>query len=324
MRIAFVHDWEPDFEQEMTWKDGLAAAIQILSQRHDLRFYTMGKETTVWKHPFFDIQVCCESDVLKAAVVDFKPDVILHWADCTRPNAKPLAELGIPMALCFAGGDPTGPTMQYFDHFFVESQVYREQFEVAGVSVSTAFGTNTEVFKPVLEMSKYFDTIFPATYCEWKRHYLYREATKGLRNVCCGFMYGTHERDCWEDTMKAGVLTLPHVSADALNLLYAASKVCVVTSKSSGGSQRTVLEAMAAGVPVVVTSDCKGVEYVLDSFTKGDAGWVVEPTPEAIRLGIDLCLDSPKTGGPEYIQRWWTENHYADALERGMLALINR
>ncbi len=331
MRIAFVWDWPPDYHQAMTWKDGLAAAIQILSQRHEVSFFTMGNKTEVWKHPFFDIQVCCESDVLKTMVAGFMPDVILHWADCTRPNARPLAELGYPMALCFAGGDPMGPTMQYFDHFFVESEVYREQFEVAGVSVSTAFGTNTDVFKPIPWMRKHFATIFPATYCEWKRHYLFTEATKGWRNLTCGFMYGEHERDCWEETMKAGVMTLPHVSAEVLAMLYASSEVCLVTSKASGGSQRTVLEAMACGVPVVVTSDGKGAEYVEDAQKLGFfVGKTCEPEATALREAVESTVKSTLDSGcqlsqgVEYIASKWTHNHYADALERGMLGLINQ
>lgn len=328
MRIAFVHDWEPDFQQEMTWHDGLAAALRILSQRHELRFYTMGAEGDDWHHDYFDIHVT-QTPFLVEDIRQFKPDVILHWADCTRPNAGPLATLGIPMALCFAGGDPMGPTNQYFDHFFVESAVYKERFEAAGCSVSTAFGTNTELFQPVPGMVKQFDTIFPATYCEWKRHYLYREATKGLRNVTAGFMYPDHERDIWEECITDGILTLPHVSAETLRFLYAASRVCVIPSKASGGSQRTVLEAMAMNVPLVLTEDGKGVEYMREAKEMGFAvGELSSSDPHEIRERIDDLLRPAANGasyrshGRAYVMSKWTETHYADALEAGLQSLL--
>lgn len=326
MRIAFVHDWEPDLHQEMTWKDGLAAAVRILSQRHQLSFFTLGAQDMVLPHPYFPIGVCRNSEKLKNEVMLFDPDIILMWGDCTRPNAENMATLGKPMALCFAGGDPMGPTNRFFDHFFVESAVYAERFEVAGCSVSTAFGTNTELFAPLAGMRKQFDTIFPATFCEWKRHYLYREATQGLQNVCAGFMYPDHERDCWEDTMKAGILTLPHVSAETLRFLYASSKVCVIPSKASGGSQRTVLEAMSMNIPVVVTEDGKGAEYVRDSVNKGMcAGLLSPPDVDALRLAVTEALyDEDTKHGREYVLSRWSEVHYADALESGMLALLNK
>lgn len=329
MRIAFVWDWPSEFSQTMTWHDGLAAAVKILSERHELQFFTMGKRDETLIHDYFPINVRT-ADTLLYDVGKFKPDVILMWGDCTRPNAKPLADLGIPMALCFAGGDTNGPTQVYFDHFFVESAEYLERFEASGCSVSTAFGTNTELFKPIDGMQKHFDTIFPATFCEWKRHRLYREAVQGLRNVCAGFMYPDHERDCWEDTMKAGVLTLPHVSAETLRFLYAASKVCVVTSKGTGGSQRTVLEAMSMNIPVVVTEDCKGYEYVHDAANFSHVGWDVPPEPQRIRGTVDDIIKFQETAvfykchGRDYILSKWTETHYADALENGMLALLKK
>lgn len=318
MRIAFVWDWENDLFQMATWRDGLAAAIRILSKRHDLKFFTCGKAPFVFPHDYFDIHVVPEGDAMVAAVADHKPDVILMWGDATRPNAAPLKTLGLPMALCFAGGNPFGPTWHLFDHIFVESQSYLFRYQERGIKVSTAFGTNTELFTPVPDQQKQFDVIFPATYANWKRHHLLAAACKGMRVVTSGFMYQDHEQWCWQAGQKAGFLTLPHVSAETMRYLYAASKVCVIPSETVGGSQRTVLEAMAMNVPLVVMSDSdKTSEYVNDC----GIGESVLPVPEEIRAATYRALDQrPNTR--EYVMRKWSETCYADALEEGLVSIM--
>jgi len=49
-------------------------------------------------------------------------------------------------------------------------------------------------------------------------------------------------------------MILPHLSHKAVAYLMNASKTCVITSDSTGGSQRTVLEAMACELPVLVVN----------------------------------------------------------------------
>ncbi len=254
------------------------------------------------------------------AVKAFNPDVILHWADATRPHAEPLKELGKPMALAFAGGNPFGPTWHLFDHIFVESQSYKMQYENRGfgAQVSTAFGTNTRLFDPAHPMAKgqakIFDACFPATYCDWKRHKLFADAVRGMSVVTAGYMYPDHETYCWEAAQGAGALALPHVSAETLRAIYAASKSCVITSHWTGGSQRTVLEAMAMNLPMVVMSDSdKTSEYVIDC----GEGLVVPPDPAAIREAIQDAMRKD-VHTREYVVGKWSENHYADALEAGL------
>jgi len=57
-----------------------------------------------------------------------------------------------------------------------------------GCSVSIAFGTNTDLFTPVPEQKKIFDTCNFSTYAGWKRHHLYAEATKDLLSVTAGYI----------------------------------------------------------------------------------------------------------------------------------------
>lgn len=303
MNISLIWDWEPSYELARTWNDGLAAALRELQARgHQVTIFTCGKYKVVNDIVFTEDMV--------SAVKANSPDVILHWADMTRPNAKPLSELGIPMALCFAAGNVTGYNDGLFQHVFVESEVYKNRFEEIGVSVSTAFGTNTELFQPV-QQAKVFDTIYPGTFAEWKRHELYARATKGLKSLAVG---GQHEQPCWDVCIENDITVLPHVSAEALRYLYAASKVCVVTSSSADGSQRTVLEAMAMDMPVIITDSDKF------DFATGKV-FEAEPNPRELREMINLALDS-EVNTRDYIVREWSEFTYADSLEKGLKGIL--
>lgn len=307
MRIAFVWDWQPNFEQSITWKDGLAAALKELENRgHTVERYT--DTLTPIPHEY--------GTIYRLKDFDSNVDVILHWGDMTRPHAIEHAKLGIPMAICFAGGEALGENVELFDHIFVESEIYRKTFEEAGYSTSIAFGTNTELFKPIPRQKKVVDVIFPATYAKWKRHELLAAATKDYSVVTAGYMYpGTWESDCYEVMQDSGALTLPHVSADVLHHLYAASKVCVVPSMSSGGSQRTVLEAMAMNVPLVVTDSDK-FDYC--------KGWAskCQPNVEDLREAIGVALKGGNPNSRDYVLGLWSEYTYADALEKGLQALL--
>lgn len=316
LRASFVWDWTPNYFQCLTWEDGLAAALKVLMDRgHEIQVLAAGSENNTIKHPYFDIEV--SRDIPKS-VWEFKPDVILHWGDTTRPNAAPTSKLGVPMALCFAGGEMNGGTAGYFQHIFVESEVYKPGFMRKGIPVSTAFGTNTELFKPLPEQPKYFDTIFPATFALWKRHELYAKATNGLRSLACGYMYTDHEQECWQVCLDNGVMIAPHLSAQSLRYLYAASKVCVVPSRSDGGSQRTVLEAMAMNIPLVV---CDSDKF---DYAEGQA-YYSRPDVQDLREKVGYILDQEYIGSEtntrDYVLKNWSEHSYADAIEKGLKSI---
>lgn len=312
MRISFVWDWISEDSQTHTWRDGLAAAVKELMNRgHEVQFLTCGKTDYVLHHPYFDIQVSTD---IKRDVAGWQPDVVLMWGDTTRPNAEPVSELGIPMALCFAGGEVGGGTQGYFQHVFVESEVYKSGFIRRHIPVSIAFGTNTELFKPTPQ-PKLIDTLMVGTFALWKRHELYAKSVEGLRSLAVGYMYDDHEQECWQVCLDHGTTILPHVSAETLRYLYAASKVCVIPSLSSGGSQRTVLEAMSMNLPLVVCDSDK-FDYV-----EGQEVLRVDPTIPAIREAVEASLDK-EVNTRDFILENWSEFTYADALEKGLYEIV--
>lgn len=319
LRISFLWDWDIVPEQAITWKDGLAKAIQILGTRHEVAFFAVGTYTD-FPHEYFTIRSRPAGDVLVKEIEEFKPDVILHWGDMTRSHAKPLAKLGIPMALCFAGGNTQAENWLRFSHIFVENEEYRLKFEAqADIPCTIAFGANTDLFKPVPDAVRSLDAFFPAVFADWKRHDLFYKAVKGKNALCAGFMYPVSERYCWEEPMRSGVIVVPNISAEASHRLMTQSKCVLVTSKNVGGSQRTVLEALSCNTPVIVMSDnFKCCEYLKDV---GCEDWIVDPEPEKIRELLETI--TPRDTRSKIIGKWDCET-YANNLEKGIMGLLNQ
>lgn len=314
MKILFVWDWPPVITQVATWEDGLAAAVKELSTRHEVLVCMPDTHSYLIRHPYFDIVV---SDDLVEIATTFGPDVILHWADMTRANAKPLSKLGIPMAICFAGGDIDGPNTPLFQHIFVESGVYLDKAQNTGWSTSMAFGTNTDLFTPIPEQAKVFDALMVGTFALWKRHDLFAKATKGLIACAVGYMYkDSYEAGCYEVCEAAGNLVLPHLSHQAVARLMAASRCVIVPSNSMGGSQRTVLEAMAMNIPLIVTDSDK-YDFAAEKFFRA------EPTAEGIKGYLAAILDGEyEANTRDFVLQNWSHICYADALEEGLQAII--
>lgn len=303
LKINFVWDWQPNYWQSYTWTDGLAAALVELQKRgHEIRAYADTDQPV--PNPMIPIRPLSELDT------DWC-DVFLHWADMTRPNLMKHFETGKPVAICFAGGEVLTRQTKYFSHIFVESQVYYDRYESAGFPVSIAFGTNTDLYKPV-QQAKVFDALFPATFAAWKRHELFAGATKGLAACAVGFMYDDHEQECWQVCVDAGNLVLPHVSAEVLHRLYASSKTVVIPSLSSGGSQRTVLEALAMNIHCIVTDSDK-FDY--------EGTIRVEPTAIELRRAIEEYKDT-EANTREYILDTWSHIQYANNIEKGLRSIV--
>lgn len=296
-KIAFVWDWEPEYEQAVTWKDGLAKALTTM----DATVFTDCEQTI--RHPYFDIHPVGQLEASQF-------DAILVWGDFTRPHIESLVKTGLPVAICFAGGETNHPNRDLFDHIFVENESYLKYFE--GYSVSVAFGTNDEIFRPQ-NLSKNFDLYFPATYALWKRHSLIAPLAEAFRVITTGYMYpDSHEKECYEVMERHGATVLPHVSAEAVSRLMNHSRFVVIPSQDNGGSQRTVLEAMACNVPVITMKDSeKTTEYI------GGSGAVVEPE----RDEIVRAMVATYTPGRDIVNQKYSHKHYAQKLIEGVSKL---
>ena len=296
MRIAFVWQGLSQGKIYGHWGDGLRGAMDIIEKTHEVKYF----------EPWEEIK-----DV----------DIILYWeAPITRrgkdsENYKKIQANPIPKILLFAGGPVHREDCDGFDLFLVESQVNEFDFAAIGKPWMRAFGVDTRTMKPE-KQPKIFDAVFPATCAGWKRHGIFARAL-GSKGVVCG-RFQESDPIGFMNARDAGVLVLPELPYEAVNVLYNASWCCVNTSSEWGGGQRTTLEAMAAGIPVIVMSDSdKNCEYVRES----GAGLIVDPDENKIKEAIEEIkkwTPQERGRGVEYVRGKWTHEHYAQNILKGI------
>lgn len=314
MKLLICNDWYSDKQAHYLNKDGFLRALGLLRDKYNWETIFIKKSSPgFFEHPYVLFKY---AEDVKKEVFEQKPDVILVFGDLSRPILGELCGGGVPIALAFTGGYHDD-YMDVPNTIFVESQVYYDRFKNEGINVVKAFGTNLEIFKP-FKQPKIFDACFPATFAAWKRHDLFAEAM-GDRGLACGW-FQPHEPECWQACQKYGTALLHHQNAESVNLIYNMSHTCVVTSDTFGGSQRTVLEAMACNVPVIAMSDSdKTTEYIKEC----GVGSVVEPTPEAIRKAVD-AWKGKKIDTRSFIEKNYSEGKYAQIMHEELLKLCQK
>lgn len=282
------------------WKDGLWAAMKILEETYDIEY----KEPTAeiredaivlyWEAP------CCING----------PDKDSYNRVHNLPNRK---------VLLFAGGPLQQDWVYGFDHVCVESQINADECEAQGIPHSTAFGVNTDIWKPVPSVfSRHWDGIHHGTCASWKRQWLVGEAV-GDRGILVG-RYQESDPYPFDRARELGVTVMDETDPESLVHYMTASRTCLQTSDYWGGGQRCTLEAMAAGVPVICMSDSpKNREYVEES----GFGLVVDPEPTQIRNAVEKLKAEPLDPmiGVDYVNSKWSHRHYAENLIKAIESL---
>lgn len=313
MKLAVTNDWY-DKKSAVFWnKDGILKALDVLRSRgHEIVFFKKHEKTFIWDHDYVTLSFSPDP---AQQVRSFKPDVILFFCDFSRPILGELADYPCKKAICYSGGRFTD-YMQVPDIVFVESKSYVDWMKPMGLNVVQAFGTNTEVFKP-FKQTKVFDAVMTATFARWKRQWLFAEAM-GPRGLVCGW-WQDREADTWQICQEKGTPLLHHQMPESINLLMNMSHTVLLTADDTGGSQRSVLEAMAAGIPPVVMSDSTmTTEYVREA----GFGKIVDPNPEAIREAVEALKGTSGQAGIDYIKSKYTQGHYANQIEHGLNSLF--
>jgi len=302
LRLAFVWDFSVTPLDVYGWGDGLSRALQLLASEYG-----------------YDIKVIPSSDIVEIyeSLGAFSPEVILGWGSLDRPSFSGFGELGIPTALCFAGGATKHDSAENFDVIFVENQVYLDSFIEQGYNARRAFGANDDLFQP-MKLAKKWDGVYPASFAKWKRHKLFAQAL-GKKGLAFGKVIQEERDDTIGYCINAGVTVLPQLTYDVVPYLIAQSHSVVITASSIGGSQRTTLEAMAMNVPPIVMSDSdKNVEYVKES----GFGFIVDPDPKAIKEAVAKAKKmKPSEAGREYIMEKYSAKGYADSLHKGIQSI---
>ena len=288
MKISFV--WQGVTERFDHWNDGLREAMRLIEKEHEV----------VYNEPWDDIQA----------------DVAFYWeAPCTINGANAhhynrVRSLPIRKHLLFAGGPVQWEWVKGFDHVYVESRINKEEFDRLGVANSTAFGVNTEIFKP-LKVEKIYKTVTHGTCASWKRQWLVCQAF-GKRALVFGQLQETDPRP-FDECRKCDAVVLAEQSYEETNKLLNSAEFAVNCADFWGGGQRATLEALACNLDVVVMDDSpKNREYIEES----GCGVISSPEPEAIKRAI-YSLDEKQRNhrkGREYVLSKWTPAHYKNAL----------
>lgn len=287
MKIAFV--WFGITGRYGDWHDGLHYAMKEIEKHH----------TVTYHEPTDDIPEDAFVFFWEAPCTINGKDGAMYRRVQSLPNKK---------ALLFAGGPIKKEWVEGFDHVFVESKINLDEFTALGVPCSTAFGVNTDMFKP-MNLSKSWDGIHHGASASWKRQWLGAEAFKDKMLVVG--RYQDEDPFPFRESERLGAMVLPqHSYADVAKLINR-SKVLVQTADYWGGGQRATLEAMACDIPVICMTDSpKNREYVEES----GFGEVVEPQAEQIRHAFDRIQANPPKGGRDYVLSKWTHKHYAENL----------
>lgn len=288
MKIRFVWQGVSDSKVKEHWKDGLFAAMQIVERYHEV----------VYREPWEELD---------------DADLIMYWeAPCTavggnQKHYNRVRELTKPKILLFAGGPIKPEWVSGFDLLCVESRINEEDCDLWGIPHMRAFGVNTSIFKPI-ETEKKHKAFFQGTFAGWKRQGLLAEAL-GKDVTLAGKKQDT-DMDPYNKSVEYGANILGELEYDQVALEINKSHCVVNPSEYWGGGQRTTLEAMACGIPVVVMSDSpKNREFVEESV-----GVVCDPDPLSIREAVEKAKDIDGMVGYNYVQSKWTEKHYADNL----------
>ena len=291
-KLGFI--WQGVDGRYGKWTDGLNAAMKILEKKYDVSYI----------EPFDDLEPY---------------DVLLYWeAPCTingphGENYKRVMNYSKPKALLFAGGQVNRGQWEGFNEIAVESKINVKEFKEQGKDVFTAFGVNTTLFKPTEAKSKY-KVVHHGTCASWKRQDLLAQAF-GKDALLIG-RFQEKDPSMFNNARDLGATVLDELTGEPLVKAISSAKVMLQTSAYWGGGQRCTLEAMAMGLPVICMSDSpKNIEYVEES----GAGVVCDPNVKSIRAAYDKIIENYEDysqKGIEYVQSKWTEQHYADNLDK--------
>ena len=303
MRIAFF--WFGMDGRYGQWQDGLYAAMKELEKDNDVRYFDVTPETI-------------------AQVEEWQPDWVLFWeAPCTSKGKDAdmwfsVCRLPFKKALLFAGGPLKAMDVEPFNLVFVESEVNAEECERQGIPHRTAFGTNTNIFKPLHNIPRRYDAFMQATFAAWKRHELFADAM-GDKGAVAGRKQ-EFDRNGYDRCVKRGVHIYEELKPQEIAEMINASDVVLNTSDVQGGGQRCTLEGMACGKPVIVMADSpKNCEFV----RKYDCGIICDPTVEDIRKAVSHAKNHYSLGnnGLKAVHEHLSEKHYAEVIMDGLESL---
>ncbi len=255
MKILFIYNHQyPDM-----WQDGLFAAIELLSKKHDLTKVNIAKEK------------------LPEENLDY--DFILGWGafgspvDQTIQMLRELHKIVAKFGLCVAGNAFPFKTQKY-DVLYYETEWAKKWItDTAEHDVPElihAFGYNSKIYERQTEYDEpmLWDYVTVGAFANWKRQDKLLDK-KGYR-----LAIGEIQKDNLSESMKIiGPLLMDGVMVSDMQSPWELAKIfhqtCYVyiPADTFGGGERAVIEAKACGTTVEIEEDNSKLRELLKSDT---------------------------------------------------------
>lgn len=256
-----------DIANTLNWKDGLWAALQILEKEFDISYWN------------------------KAILAKFPADLehfdfVLGWSSFDGEIAHLMRNLKVPHGLCIGGYMFEPHNINHFDVLFAESNWYADaELKPRHNNVRIAFGVNTDIFKP-LGTEKLWDYTTIGAFSAWKRQLLLLKK-EGNRFAVGQIQENNMDEsfDIISQLLAYGVTIQGEVSPEILCQYINASKVIYLPATISGGSERSVWEAKACGIPVEIEIDNPKLQEFVDTNVKNHIQYA-----QALREGIESVI----------------------------------
>lgn len=310
-KIALV---KPAFDELFVWEqwaDGLYGALNELGKTYSVKVFGYCETPAVIMRDNIEIQLTDCLTSLRYWLKAFNPKLIMGWG-VSYDQWKELDGYEGAKILLYAGGTPDKRNAySIFDAVVVENPSDAVHFDTKYV----AFGTNTDVFRP-MKLNKMVPAFYPAAFALYKRHDLWSKSVPA-GSLAVGHIQ-PHEMQCYEVVVEGGHMALPMIGMESMPYLYNQSIATVLTAEYMGGCQRAALESMACNVPVITTQDSKASEF--------DGVWAVPPFVRDLQAGylqmVTQFIQEPVDLRTKYIIGKYDHVTYAKKLNKVIRYLL--
>ncbi len=252
MHINVVHATPHTSSQHGKEHDGFVAALEIIGQKHDVRWVNVHPN-----NPDFRSQERLIGDC----------DFLLirsdwEWIPARAADRALLKAPNLPAGLVIAGSSPA-PALQLqkrYDCLAYETEWYAP-FVAEHPYSFQAFGVDTTFMRNFQMSERPWDWLMVGRLAGFKRP-LALCGKKGYR-IAIGDMSSADERTV-SSLRSSGVEVRDFVPYPELARLYNLSKNVLVPCELQGGGERAVLEARACGCSVEVAADNPKLKSLLD------------------------------------------------------------